>query len=173
MEVDMTTVKSLQNTPIYSITEGKQLGEIKDLYLDNALNRVVAVHLGKEGIISRKALAIERSRITLLGLDAWFAADSDAVTEEKNIPELSGTVLVDSLRGRIVATSGGTKIGEIGDVLIDSQGRVTGFSLWKVHVQGPIAERKSITRTAVTSLGDKESPMIVDLAHAEEMPPPA
>lgn len=166
----MTNAKELQNTPIYSITEGKQLGEIKDLYLDSSLNRVVAIHLGKEGIISRKALAIERSRITLLGLDAWFAADSEAVMEAKHVPDLSGAVLVDSLRGRIVATSGGTKIGEIGDVIIDTQGRVIGFTLWKVYVQGPIAERKAIPRTAVTSLGDKETPMIVDLSHAEEIP---
>jgi sporulation protein YlmC with PRC-barrel domain len=50
----MHTSKQHQNKPLISITDGKKLGEIKDLYLDGALKRVVAVFLGtKEELITK------------------------------------------------------------------------------------------------------------------------
>lgn len=167
----MATLKDLENTPIYSITNGKFLGEIKDLYLDKEINKIVAIHTGKEGILSRKSLAISRSRITLLGQDAWFSSEEDVVDDEKNLPELKDAILAESLRGRGVETAGGTKIGEIGDIMLDTQGRVIGFTLGRVIVQGPLAERKSIARAAITHLGDKSGPMIADLSHAEGAEP--
>jgi hypothetical protein len=52
MEAHMITSKELSNKPIISITDGKKLGEVKDLYLDQDMRQVAAIFLGKEGLIN-------------------------------------------------------------------------------------------------------------------------
>jgi hypothetical protein len=46
---------------------------------------------------------------------------------------------------------------------------VLGFTLGKVYAQGPLAERKTIAREAVTDLGGKKEPMTIVLAQAEAL----
>jgi hypothetical protein len=60
----------------------------------------------------------------------------------------------------------------IDDVILDAETRVLGFLLGRVHVQGPLAERKTIAREAVSKLGSKDAPMQVVLAQAESLPVP-
>ena len=62
----MITSKDHSGKPLISITDGKKLGEVKDLYLDQDMRQVAAVFLGKEGLISRKALVIPRSAVGTL-----------------------------------------------------------------------------------------------------------
>mgnify|MGYP000858063015 FL=1 len=72
-----------------------------------------------------------------------------------------------NLRGREIATDGGTRIGVIEDVLMDDDATVLGFSMSKVYAQGPLAERKAVIREAILNLGSKDTPMVVDLTLAE------
>jgi sporulation protein YlmC with PRC-barrel domain len=71
------------------------------------------------------------------------------------------------LQGREVQTDGGTKIGTIGDVLLDREAQVIGFSLNRIAVQGPLQEKKAFVRSAVVSFGDKKQPVIISLPRAE------
>ncbi len=82
----------------------------------------------------------------------------------------------DELRGREMTTEGGTRVGTIDDILLDPDACVLGFSLAKVFVRGPVADKKHIVRSAVTALGLKvtslgatDQPMIVDLSKAETL----
>jgi len=161
------TSKEQTGKPIISLTEGKDLGEIKGLFLDRDLNRVAAVFTGTEGIINRKSLAIAREDICVLGVDAWLACQSDVVKPVEEIADSVSFTLVNDLRGREIQTEGGTKLCVVEDVILDDEGRVLGFSLGKVFAQGPLAEKKAIVREAIIDLGGTDKPMVANLSEAE------
>jgi uncharacterized protein YrrD len=169
----MITSKDHSNKPIISITDGKKLGEVKDLYLDQDMRQVIAVFLGREGLISRKTLVIARSAVKVYGVDAWLVSGSDTVMKPEDIPESGTFTLVGELRGRELQTEGGTKIGVIDHVILDNEARVLGFGLGKVYSQGPLAERKAIARDAILSLGTSKEPMTINLAQAESLALPS
>ncbi len=49
----MPTGKQTEGKPLISVTDGKKVGEVKDLYLDETLNQVAAVYVASEGFMSR------------------------------------------------------------------------------------------------------------------------
>ncbi len=168
----MITAKSHQNKSLVSITDGKIVGDIKDLYLDREMHQVAAVFLGREGLIKRKTNLLPRAAVHIFGVDVWLVTGSDKVVGPEEVPDSDTFVLVGDLRGRDVETEGGTKIGVVDDVVLDAEARLLGFVLGKVHVQGPLAERKTIAREAVAKLGSKDAPMQVVLAQAEALTVP-
>jgi sporulation protein YlmC with PRC-barrel domain len=157
------------NKPIVSSTDGKKLGEIKDLYLDQDMRQIAAVFLGKEGLLSRKTLVIPRSAVLVIGVDVWLVSGSDTVMQQEDLPGLATLTLVGDLHGREVQTDGGTKIGAVEDVILDNEAHVLGFGLGKVYAEGPLAERKAIARDAVVELGNQKEPMTINLTQAEAM----
>ena len=165
----MITSKEHSNKAIISMTDGKKLGEVKDLFLDPDMRQVAAVFLGKEGLINRKTLVIPRSAVQVYGIDVWLVSGPDTVTGSENIPEFGTFTLVGELRGREIQTEGGTKIGVIDSVILDNEARVLGFGLGKVYSQGPLAERKTIVREAILNLGNTKDPMTINLAQAESL----
>ena len=169
----MITSKEYSNKPLISITDGKKLGEVKDLYLDPEMRQVEAAFLGKEGLISRKTLVIARRAVQVYGIDVWLVSGSDKVIEQEDMPESKTLTLVGELRGREIQTEGGTTIGVIEDVILDTEAHVLGFGLGKVYAQGPLAERKAIAREAITNLGNKKEPMTINLAKAESLALPS
>jgi sporulation protein YlmC with PRC-barrel domain len=173
MEAQMITSKEQSNKPLISITDGKKLGEIKDLYLDRDMRQVAAVFLGKEGLINRKPLMIARRAVQVYGIDVWLVAGSDTVKGPEGVPDSGTFTLMGDLRGREIQTEGGTKIGVIDHVILDNEARVLGFGLGKVYAEGPLAERKMVAREAILELGDAKKPMTVNLAQAEALTLPA
>lgn len=163
----MITAKQHQNRALVSITDGKLLGEIKDLFLDDKLNKVVAVFTGSEGLIGRKNFVVARADIQVFGEDVWLVKGSDTVQELKKVANSEAFVLASSLRGRELHSEGGTRLAVIEDVILDEEADILGFTLGKVFAQGPLAERKTLARTALLSLGSKDLPMVTNLATAE------
>ncbi|MCA9990376.1 MAG: hypothetical protein KDE29_05180, partial [Anaerolineales bacterium] len=90
------------------------------------------------------------------------------VTDDKETSAARQWLLLDKLQGRMVDTPGGTKVGVVGDVIVDEEARIIGVSLSKVYVEGPIAEQRAVSRTAVVDLGDEDGVMTIDLAKAEQ-----
>jgi sporulation protein YlmC with PRC-barrel domain len=169
----MITSKDQTGKPIISITDGKRLGEVKDLYLDQDMRQVAAVFLGKEGLISRKTLVIAREAVRVYGIDVWLVSGPDTIVGPEAIPESGTFILVGDLRGKELQTEGGTKIGVIDHVILDNEARVLGFGLGKVYSQGPLAERKAIARDAIMILGTAKEPMTINLAQAESLTLPS
>ena len=169
----MMTSKEQSNKPLISISDGKKLGEIKDLYLDREMRQVAAVFLGKEGLINRKTLMIPRSAVQVCGIDAWLVSGSDIITGPEGVPESGTFTLIGDLRGRDLQTEGGTKIAVIDHVILDSEARVLGFGLGRVYAEGPLAERKVLSREAIMDLGDGQKPMTVNLGQAESLTLPS
>lgn len=154
---------------LISITDGKKLGEVKDVYLDQDARRLVAVFLGKSGLINRKAQVIDMPLVTMMGIDAWLISDSETVTDLNEIKDSESFLLAESLRGREIQTDGGTKIGTVGDIIVDDNQNVMGFAFDKLMVEGPLSETRTISRDAIVSLGDDKLPMIADLNKAETL----
>ena len=65
-------------------------------------------------------------------------------------------------------TPGGTKVGQIGDVILDQEARVSRFRLSKVFVAGTIAEDPTIPRGAMLDTGGVDGVMTIDLPKAEQ-----
>jgi sporulation protein YlmC with PRC-barrel domain len=74
----------------------------------------------------------------------------------------------DNLQGREVDTAGGTKVGKIGDVILDKNGQTLGFSLNHTFVSGPIAENRAVAYHAVQDVGNEDGAMTIDLKQAEQ-----
>ena len=165
----MISAEQHQSKLLISITNGEKLGEIKDLYFDSELTKMTVVLAGSEGgLFSQKDLAITRHDIQVYGVDAWLIAGADTVVRLENIADVDTFVTLSDLRGREIQTEGRTRIGTVGDVLLDAEARVLGFALQKVYVQeGPLAEQKTIARSAIVDVGSKDTPMLTVLAQAE------
>ncbi len=159
----MHTGKAQQGKWIVSLTNGEKLGEVQDLLLDPAANEVVAAISSTSGLINRKASGVTRAAIQVFGLHAWLVTAPDSI---QALDALVSLPLAD-LRGRTVQTEGGTKIGTVGDVLLDDQMRVLGITLGKVAIQGPLAQSKQILKAAIKDLGSAKTPLLVDLPQAE------
>ncbi|MCK6624720.1 MAG: PRC-barrel domain-containing protein [Anaerolineae bacterium] len=164
----MRAGKDLTEKPIYSLTDGRLLGKVKDLYLDSNLERVVGLYLGSEGIFSRKNMLINRDRVTLFGVDAVLVADSEVVLEEAQVSELDTWVRRQDLAGRDVDTPGGTRVGIIGDILVNDEGTVVGFKLARTFVEGPISRKHAVAREVVVDTGGEDGVMTIDLPRAEQ-----
>ena len=90
-----------------------------------------------------------------------------SVVNGKQLAESIHLVLVNDLRGRQVHTEGGTHIGTVEDVILDAQANVIGFALGRVRMHGPLSERKTLARAAVTATGGKGVPMTAAMDRAE------
>jgi len=160
--------KELIGKPIYSMTDGRQLGNVKDIYLDLKLSRLNGIFLGHEGIFNRKARVIARENIAVFGYDAVLVTDSDVETDNNDTPEVELWIRRENFQGRGIETPGGTKVGTVGDILFDEKAKVVGFSLARVFVAGPVAEKRVVMKDAVADAGGKEGIVTVDLAKAEK-----
>jgi uncharacterized protein YrrD len=160
--------KDLVDKPIYSLTDGRLVGKVKDLYLDSALERVVGLYLGSEGLFSRKNMLVNRDQVTLFGVDAVLVTHSEVVLDETEVAEVDTWVRRQDLAGRTVDTPGGTRVGIIGDVIVNDEGAVQGFKLARIFVEGPIARRQVIARQVVVDTGGVDGAMTIDLAQAEQ-----
>ena len=47
----MSLGQDLINKPIYTLDEGKLLGKVQDLYLDDSLDVVLGIFLGAQGLV--------------------------------------------------------------------------------------------------------------------------
>jgi len=160
--------KELIGKPIYSMTDGRQLGNVKDIYLDLEISQLNGIFLGHEGLFNRKARVIARENIAVFGHDAVLVTDSDVETDSSDTPEVELWMRRENFQGRGIETPGGTKVGTVGDILFNEKAKVVGFSLARVFVTGPVADKRVVMKDAVADAGGKEGIVTVDLAKAEK-----
>lgn len=159
--------KDLLNKPIYTIDEGKLIGKVQDLYLDANYEVVLGLFLGTQGLVRRKSELIRAGDVVVLGVDAILVRGSDVITDDGALPEAKAWLRRDKLAGREADTPGGTRLGVVGDVIVDKAGGITGFALSKAYVEGPLAEKRVISRSVIIDTGQEDGRMTVDLAKLE------
>lgn len=165
--------KDLVGKQIISITDGRLLGSVKDLYVEEDLRWLTGIHLGSEGLIKRKSLLITRQDVVVFGVDAILVKHADVVTDDQQFTEADNWLRLSKLRGRELDTPGGTKVGAVGDITLGEEGNITGFTLGRVFVEGPVAEQGYIPRHALIDTGRIDGTMTIDLAKAENVAQPA
>ncbi|MEJ2749390.1 MAG: PRC-barrel domain-containing protein [Anaerolineae bacterium] len=161
--------KDLISKPIISITDGRLLGTVKDLYLNDQLYWLTGIHVGTEGLLKRKNFLIPRDSVVVFGLDAVLVKNADVITEDKDLVESETWPRLSKLKGREIDTPGGTKVGAIGDIVISEEGHITGFTLAKVFVEGPVAEQGQIPRETLIDTGNEDGVMTIDLPKVERL----
>jgi uncharacterized protein YrrD len=98
--------KELIGKPVYSITDGRLLGQVKDLYLNQDLEQLVGLFMGQEGLFSRKTLLIPRRSISVLGTDAVLVKGADVIVDDSEEEEAQFWLRRETLQGREVDTPG-------------------------------------------------------------------
>lgn len=159
--------KDLINKPIYSIDEGKLIKKVEDLYLDPNLMVIFGLYVGSTGLVRRKAELIRATDVYIYGVDAVLVNGSATITDDGEYPDAKSWIRREKLIGREVDSPGGTRLGIIGDVIIDTAGRVTGFALSKTFVEGPLAAKRVIDRDTIVDTGQEDGTMTVDLVKLE------
>lgn len=159
--------KEFENKPIISVSNGQILGRTKDVYLDSQLERLAGIFVGTEGVIRRKERIIPDDRIVLFGVDVILVQDPDVITTTKALPETGEWHRLSDLQGKQVHTPGGTKLATIDDIVIDDQGQVSGFSLSRVYISGPLADKPFIPRDVVVDPLQSGEVLIVDFPKLE------
>ena len=159
--------KDLINKPIYTLDEGKLLGKVQDLYVDDSLEVVLGIFLGAQGLVRRRSQLIRSGDVSVFGADAILVKNADVVTDDSELTAAKEWLRRDKLAGRDVDTPGGTRLGQLGDVIVDATGRITGFAMWKVFVEGPLADKRIVDRGAVLDPGHADGRMTIDLARLE------
>lgn len=160
--------KDLIGKPIVTIDEGRHIGKVKDLYLDRGLTEMTGIYLGREGLLRRKDNLIPRDSVVVYGVDAILVETASTMTDSHEV-DVEQWIKLEDLAGRSIDTPGGTKLATVGDVLLDVTGQITGFSLAKVSVDGPIADNRAISRQAVLDNGNEDGVMTIDLNLAEQL----
>lgn len=161
--------KDLENKPIVSVADGRILGRAKDVYVDRDLRRMAGLYVGSEGVIRRKSLVIPSEQVVLLGIDVILVKDADVVTTEKALDKTGEWYRLDQLEGREVRTPGGTKLGMIGDIILDEYGAVSAVALSKVYVSGPLAQKAMIPRDVIVDVFQSSDAIQVDLPRLESV----
>ncbi len=161
--------KDLIGKSIISVTDGRLLGVVKDLYINDQLYWLTGIHVGTEGLLKRKNWLIARDSVVVFGIDAILVKNSEVVVEAKDLDESEDWLRLSKLKGRGVDTPGGTKVGAIGDIILGEEGHISGFALSKVFVEGPIAQKGAIPREALIDTGNDDGVMTIDLPKVEQL----
>lgn len=164
----MRTCTDIIGKPIISVDNGIKLGNVKDVYFDQTLEKMAGIFLRSEGLFKRKTHFIDAQNIVLLGQDAILVNRSDVIQVSENSEVHQEWVRRERVIGRTIKTSGGTLIGTIGDVYLNSSGEIRALVLTRVQIDSPVASVGLIARDAVLDPGDDDISMIVDLAKAEQ-----
>ena len=158
----MLTGTDLIGKPVFGITDGRKIGEVKDLYLDQNLKKVLYIKIGQVGLLGRKAQLIRREDVMVFGIDSILTRSSDVVIE--NGKEIKNVIQREYLRGREVLTVSDTRVGKIQDIFLDDELHVIGFELGRIFVEGPIAERGASAREAGLDTQPKNENLIIDFS---------
>ena len=128
---------------------------------------MLGIFLGSQGLVRRRSQLIRSGDVTVYGADAILVKSANVVTDDSELTAAKEWLRRDKLAGRDVDTPGGTRLGQLGDVVVDAAGRITSFAMWKVFVEGPLAEKRVIDRSTVLDTGAVDGRMTVDLSRLE------
>ena len=168
-ETNMFLGKDIMGNPIITVSNGRSIGKTRDIYLTEDCKTVAGIYLGTEGLFSRQSYLVKRDDIVTVGEDAVLVKHGEVIHEEGEVAITENNWLRrDELQGRPIDTPGGTKVGKVGDVIINIDGHVLGFSLSQVYVDGPIADNRAVALHTVQDMGHEDGAITVDLKQAEQ-----
>ena len=144
---------SLRGTAIVAMDNGERLGRVDDLFFSPANGELEAIMVDVGGMFSKPSL-LSVAHISSIGPDAVIISDRDALVQNGRLTDESHAVRAGDIEDRPVLTAGGTVVGKIADVMIDTETRqVIGFSLSTGLIDNTLHGRPSLPFSLVQSLG--------------------
>jgi uncharacterized protein YrrD len=144
----------LIGNPVIGITTGEMIAKVEDLEIDPNTLRAAAAMTSKGSLLSRDIEAIPADQVEVWGQDAILTKQTDVIVKEEELDGRDGWLSVsDDIRGYEVVAEDGTRVGKLGDVVLDSQGQVMGYEMAEVATEGRVAAANWIDAKATRSLG--------------------
>lgn len=113
----------LLGMPVFSIAEGKRLGEITTLLVRREDSTVAAVRIGNALM---QGIALAYGTLRLVGIDAVLV-DSEVVLSH-SLPPQEVSALDDTVTGRAVLTAGGDPVGTVSGFWVQTDtGRISAY----------------------------------------------
>ena len=107
----------LHSIAVVTINSGKKVGTLEDFYFEPRTNTVYALYV-KTGVFGHRAL--KSNTINAIGTDAITFADENNLIEEKEDSLLATLPLGRALLTYKVLSEGGTVVGSVGNVILDT-----------------------------------------------------
>lgn len=146
--------KEFAGNPVIDITNGEMIAQIEDLRIDPNTLRATAAITSKGTLLSREVEAIPADQVEVWGQDAILAKQTNVIVAEEELDGRDGWLsAANDIRGYEVVAEDGTRIGTLGDVVLDNQGHVKGYQMAEVVAEGRVAVANWIDVKATRSLG--------------------
>ena len=150
----VTLTASLKSKPVVSITNGEIIAKIETILINPNTRAVAALQFSKGGLLNRATHLIPADEIRVWGEDVILVSGPNIFVQKENLTGSEEYLSVsDQLKGREVVSQDGQRIGILNDVLIDDDGRLVGYDLSKVFIEGAVAENKRISVEATHAMG--------------------
>jgi uncharacterized protein YrrD len=144
--------KDLKGKPIVDIQRGEKIGSLSDLLFDPGELRVAAVESESGAMFNRETEYFQADQVEVWGKDVILVRRrgdrSSSLPGRERLVNLS-----DQVNGRPIVSSDGARVGQVGDVLLNLEGRLTGIELSQVDIKGPLEKSRRVPVGAIKSLG--------------------
>ena len=146
--------KMLIGNPVIGIKSGKMLTKIADIRVDPSSLKVTAAVTSKGTLPKREVELIPADQVQVWGTDAVLVKELDVIVKEEELGEHDDWLSVtDDVQGYEVVSEDGTRIGTLGDLVLNHQGEIMGYEMAEVAAEGRIAVSDWIDVKATRSLG--------------------
>jgi sporulation protein YlmC with PRC-barrel domain len=146
--------QKLIGNPVIGITNGEMLAKVEDLQIDPKALKAAAAITSTGSVLNREIEAIPAEEVEVWGQDAILAKQPDAIVKEEELDDRDGWLSAsDDIRGYEVVAEDGTRIGTLGDVVLDNEGQIMGYEMAEVVTEGRVAVANWIDVKATRSLG--------------------
>jgi uncharacterized protein YrrD len=146
--------KTLVGNAVIGIKSGKMIGEVADIRLDPDTLKVTAAVTSKGTLLKREVELIPADQVQVWGPDAVLVKELDVIVKEEELGDHDDWLSVtDDVQGYEVVSEDGTRIGTLGDLVLNHQGEVMGYEMAEVAAEGRVAVSDWIDVKATRSLG--------------------
>jgi len=146
--------EELIENPVISMTNGEAIAKVEDVQVDPNSLSIAAAITSTGGLLSRETEAVPADRVEVWGQDAILAKEPDVLVNAEELDDRDRWLSVsDEIRGYEVIAEDGTRIGKVGDVMMDGQGQIMGYEMADVAIEGRVAVANWIDVKATRSLG--------------------
>ena len=164
---DTHLAQELCGKPVISVTNGNIVARFEDVLIDPDTQQVAALVTSQGALSNHKTNVIPGRVVHVWGRDTILINRTDVLAQEDQLPGIEEWLSVSRhLKGRTVVSTEGTRIGQLYDVVIDTQGHIVGYDLTQVFVEGPLAHSMQVPAQAMRSLS--RDVLIVDLTKIAE-----
>ena len=107
----------LRGIAVVTLSDGKRIGSCDDFYFEPQTHSIYALYV-KMGLLSHKVVLV--ASITAVGQDAITIPNEEALRRESDDSRVAMLLSGESLREYRVMSAGGTLVGTLGNVLLDT-----------------------------------------------------